>query len=240
MSKYTQKRIAEISALTMTDIPAAIDNGVSVEEYLNRYRMTLNLTIIQAIFGAEFAIPKKEGKNYQVKFKHKLANSEEIAMITRAINDFIANVEAPFLSENAADVFENADDDMSIPTRVGEAPSIPALEKVNNKKIYEYIFGDEGVSKMILTGMDVIELAAVAEKIKKTKNRNTMLLIGGIALVVTGGAIATVCVVKSRKRKNSVEDAIEDVDIDMDNVPEIDMDDVPVVDMDDAPVVELD
>lgn len=241
MSKYTDKRIEEITSLVTKDIPAAINNGISVDEYLNKYRMTLNLTIIQAIFGAEFEKPKKEGKNAKIKFNHKRADVGDLAIICRLLNDFIGNVESPFLSQNAGgDCFSNAGDDMAIPDRIATAPALPELEKVNNKKIYNYIFGSDGraaISKMMLTGMDVYDLATVAKKIKKVKTRNTMLLIGGIALVVTGGTVATVCFINNKKKhKADAEGDVPDVDLD-----DIDVDDIDVGDagMDDVPNVEL-
>lgn len=235
MSNYTEKRIEEIRTLVTKEIPAAIDAGISIDEYLTKHRVALNLTIIQAIFGAEFSDPKKEGKDCKVKFNHKLADVSELATISHLLDDFIGDIENPFLSPE----FESGNgDDMSIPTCV-RSYALPELEKVNNKKVTDYIFGGNAISKMMLTGRDICDLAAVAQKIKKTKVRNTMLLIGGIALVVTGGAVATVCVVNNKKKHNDVDTDTPTVDLDGTDI------DVPDVDLDgtsndDVPRVELD
>lgn len=240
MSKYTQKRIDEIKNLTTVDIPNAIKNEISVDEYLNKYRMTLNLTIIQAVFGCEFDKPKKKD-NYKVKFNHKLPTSDELATITRLINDFVTYVENPFLAKNYSnnECAVQTIEDMEIPVRC-EYPNLPELEKVNSKKINEYIFGNNAISMIPIGAMDIVELAAVAEKIKKVKTRNRMLLIGGIAIVLTGGAIATAAVVRSKmKNKNAENDIDPDADL---NEIDVDMSDIDVDDVmsdDDSPSVDF-
>ena len=237
MSKYTEKRIEEIVTLTTNVIPNAMNNGISPDEYLASYRIALNLTIIQAIFGAEFKKPKKDGKNSKVKFNHKLANASELSTITKLLNDFVINYEKAFLNNSTYECF--ADDDIDIPNRSMECNSLPTLKKVNGKNIHKFIFGSDnkiGTSKVLLTGMDVYDLAATAEKIKKVKNRNTILLIGGITLIVTGGAIATICINNNKKKNAAGVDGIdvdvEDISIDEIDSMDIDMDDdIPQIDI---------
>ena len=239
MSKFTEKRIHEIAALTTNEIPNAINNGISREVY-DQYRMTLNLTVIQAVFGVEFDRPKKDGKPCKIKFNHKVANAGEIATITKLMDDFVSRVENGYISEMMDDADIINDADMIIPTREQFVPALPELEKVTNKKIHEYIFGSDGsaaISKLMISGMDVVEMAAVAEKIKKTKTRNTMLLIGGIALVVTGGAIAGVCINNAKKNKASINDDDAPV-VELDDI-DVDTDDMDISNDDDAPVVEF-
>lgn len=230
MSKYTQKRIEEIQALTTKEIPAAINEGISVDEYLNKYRLTLNLTIIQAIFGAEFITPKKEGKDVKVKFNHKLADVAELSTISHILDDFIGSVENPFICPNVeTDDYDDCDEDMDIPACIESFTALPELTKVNTKKINEYLFGGVSISKMMLAGKDIYDLAVVAKKIKKTKVRNAMLLIGGIALVVTGGAVATACIINSKKNDDMVDTDLPDVSLE--DAPDVDMEDVPSVEL---------
>ena len=186
MSKYTKERINEIKKF-IDVIKDEINKGISPEVYLNSYRLPLNLSVIQAIFGTTFINPNKEGKSVKIKFNHSLANIEELAELSHILDDFIGNVENPFFNQN--NEYNDIDEDIDIPANC-LINSIPNLEKVNNKKINEYIFGTNSISKMMISGRDIYDLAAVAQKIKKTKIRNTMLLVGGIALVITGGAVA--------------------------------------------------
>ena len=235
MSKYTQKRIEEITTLTTIDIPNAIKNGIGLDEYFSKYRITLNLTLIQALIGCEFVAPKKKDGDYKVKCNHKLPDMDEISKIASIMNNYVTTVEEPFLKENAFDTIDDEDDDISLPPV--PVSSIPELEKINQKKINEYIFGDVGLSRMVITGMDVIELAAVGRKIKKVKNRNMMLLIGGIALLLAGGGIAAACIANSKKDNDDIVDP-DNIDIDPDNIDidpdNIGEDDIPSVEFDDA------
>lgn len=234
MSKYTEKKIVEIINIVEKEIPEAVVKGVTIDEYLNKYRFALNSAIIEAIMGCEFITPKKDGKNTKIRFNHKRANQSETVKIFDIINNFIRNFEADFLKDYQS---FNEMDDMSIPTRAND--NTPKLEKFSNKKIHEYIFGSEDsascISRILITPSDIINLTAVAEKIRKHKNRNMMLMIGGIALVVTGIGVGTVVAVKHSHQ--------DDVDVDAD-LPEIDMDDGPEVNLDmdddDVPTVEFD
>lgn len=235
-SRYASERIKEIEELTRNTIPTAIKGGIGVDQYLCQYRMTLNLTIIQAIFGIEFT-PKKDGKMTKVKFKHKLATASELATISRLLNEFISKYEKDFLYNSEYECFADAEDDIDIPNRNIDIP-LPTLDKVNNKNINEYIFGTSskyGTSTSLITAMDIYDLAATAEKIKKVKNRNTVLLIGGITLVVAGGAIATICIANNKKKEKEIDESIDDIDdinIDEINADDIDMDmDVPQIDI---------
>ena len=228
--KYVEERINEIRKLTMDQIPNAINSGIDdIQRYFVEYRIPLNITIIEAVFG--IVVKDDEKKKNKLHFNQKRATTEELSVITHLLNDFIQMVENPFFE---GFMTADDDDDMGIPNDVRCSASLPTLEKVNNAKIHEYIFSaDNAVTKMTISGSDIIELAAVAEKIKRVKTRNAMLLIGGIALVVTGGVIATVAITRSRQKKSEME-AVE-----LDEIPTVDMDEIPTVDMDEIPVVNL-
>ena len=240
MSKFTEKRIAEIESIINNNVTKAFNDGIDIDEYGNQIRTVLNLTVIQAIFGAEFTKPKKDGKSSKVKFNHKLANTKELSKISQLLNTLVA-MEIKYMQEsmNIQDR-DIDDDDMDIPERVVTNGYLPTLDKVNKKKINEYIFGKEGqdskaISRLYISGMDVLELAATAEKIHKTKIRNTAIIVGGISLVIIGG-VATVSII-NHKKKNSND--IDDIDIDLDDIDT----DVILADdsgVDDVPVVTLD
>lgn len=211
MGKYVEERIKEIERMTLVDIPSHINNGIDIETYI-KYRITLNLTVIQAVFGAEIE------ENQKMKFKHRIANSEELLKISHLMNDFVNNYEYKYISFNVDD----DDDDMDIPRQTTNL--IPKLEKVNNKMIKDYVFSDMGISKMFITGLDIYELALTASKIKKTKNRNLMLIIAGITLVVAGGTIAIVYTANKNKGNEDSSIDLDSNDIDLDNNT-IDLDD---------------
>ena len=231
MSKFTKKRIEEIQALTTQHIPEAINRGITNEAY-DELRITLNLTVIQAVFGLEFNFNKKDNKPAKIKYNHKVADSEEVAVIARLMDTFVNFIEKPYFG---SDVVISADNDMEIPVKEQMVSVMPALDKVRNKNIHDYIFGNDGgaaISRMLLNGMDVVEMAATAKKVKKIKTRNTMLIIGGITLLVTGGIVAGICI-NNAKKNDDVDDGPE---VDMSEIDNIEIEDV---DMSDAPVVEF-
>ena len=230
MSAFTKNRIDEIISLTTKDIPEAINNGIEFDKYC-QCRMALNLTVIQAVFGVELNRPDEE-KSPKIRFNHRVANAADIATIAKLMDDFVRNVENPYM-----EVAGGYDDDMSIPNKEHFIPALPTLEKVNNKKIHDYIFGSDGgtaISKLMISGMDVVELSAVAHHVKKIKIRNTMILIGGIALVLIGGGMAVAGVYNSKKNDNVIIDDESPV-VDLDTID----DDMSIENDDDAPVVEF-
>ena len=228
MSKYTKKRIDEIRELVTDKLPNAIKNDIEVNDYLSKYRVTLNLTVIQAVFGAEFE-PEKKSSGYKVKYKHKPACQSELVEISRLLHNFIESIEKPYMHLD----FE--EDDMSIPVN-GSTASLPTLEKVSNKKIKGYIFENHNaVAKAMLNGMDVFELAMVSEKIRKHKMRNIAIIVGGIALVATGGIVAASIINKKKKDDDIINDDINIDDSDINDIDDVDVDidnDIPNVELD--------
>lgn len=228
--KYVAERIEEIKSMVSTTLPNAINKGIDVNKYLTRCRVPLNLTVIQAVFGAEFKEDEKKG-GYKVKFKHKPASQEELLEISRLLNHYIETVEKPALGFDDYD-----EDDMSIPAAVPATTiGLPKLEKYSSKNIREYIFDrHDAISKTMLNGMDVFELATVSKKIRKHKNLKIAFVIGGIALVATGGVAAATII--SKKNDNDVIDIdLEDIDttVNLDEVADdTGLDDAPTVDLD--------
>ena len=251
MSKYTVKRIEEITKYMNETIPAAINEGITVQKYLNEHRTTLNLSIIQAIFGAEFIKGENDGDVQKVKINHRPADVTELAQITHLLNDFIANVENPFLA-SSDEVIVVTEDDMDIPARASAiaAAALPQINKFNNKNIQNYIFGNDdpgaALSHKMITGMDVYDLAAVAKKIHTHKLRNTMLIIGGVALILTGGIVATGMLIKGRGEEAATneegaiinDDGVEINDDGVDINDDVEINDVDI--NDDVPSVQMD
>ena len=82
------------------------------------------------------------------------------------------------------------------------------------------------------------QLAGVGEQLRKRTIRNRVLIVGGIALVVTGGTIIGVNMYKKHKDKDAADantDGAPEVDLDSSDLPEVNMDD-----SGDAPVVTID
>lgn len=238
MSKFTTKRIEEIRSLTTVDIPNEIQNGIDIERYL-KLRMTLNITILQAILGSEFI--KKKDETYKVKFIHRLPKNKELFTITSLIDDFIELENGFFKAYN--DRFVDPIEDMEIPSTDICSNDLPELEKVNSKNVYEYIFGANGISRHLLTGKDIIKIAADAEKIKKAKFFKTMIITASALAILAGGAVATVAIVNNNKKKN---ENLRDPDIDVNDIDLVDIteddiinEDTPKVDFDEAPQIEL-
>lgn len=242
MSKK-KNRIESIRKITTVEIPALMNGGqVDANQYMMK-RLELNMSVIQFLIGGDFT-EAKGGKEWKIKFNHKLPSRSDLAEVARIMDDFVANVEAPFMAavQRAATGGDNADD-MSIPVNAALEPAhvgLPKIEKINSKKLKNYIFGYDGkpaMSRLMLNAADCLEIAVMGEELRKKVNRNRMLIAGGIALLITGGAVAAVCIHKrNKKSEEELDDLIEcgDVNINDSDMPtaEIDADDAPVVSID--------
>lgn len=239
MRKFVQEQLTEIERFTTQVIPGIIENEGSDPDDYNEARMQLNKVIIQACIGGEFKKTKK-GDN-RISFTKKLPTTKELSKMVDMMDTFIRSYELPYLKDMA--IAESEDDDIEIPSDnelielAIMGTGINSIEKINGKKLTNYIFGKDGcepVMKYILNTSDIIKLASIGKDLRKKRNRNLMLMAGGIALVVTGGV--AFAVYKSNKNKNDIDDIIDEIDVDDIDVDEIDVD----VDADEAPVVELD
>lgn len=244
MSKKKTSRIESIRKITTVDIPALM-NGDQVDP--NQYmvkRLELNMSVIQLLIGGDFT-EAKDGKEWKIKFNHKLPSRSELAEIARIMEDFVANVETPFMAAvQRAASGATGNDDMSIPPQAALDPTarigLPKIEKINAKKLKNYIFGYDGkpaMSRLMLNAADCLEIAVMGEDLRKKTNRNRMLIAGGIALLLTGGVAAAVCIHKKNKKDEArLDDLCEcgDVSINDSDMPDVE------IDADDAPVVSID
>lgn len=254
LGKKKNCRIGEIK-VAIDEIKRIVDNPNLTEDDYLKGRIALNMAVIQALIGAEFQKPKKDGKEYRLKFNGKLPNRNELAEIVTMLNDFIGEVENPFLETlyalpetdaEAEGEVSAEDDDMEIVPEGELCESnvnhIPTVEKWDGKKLKNYIFGYDGksaLSRAMLTATDCIRLSAIGEEVRKKQNRNKMLIIGGVALLITGGVVAGVVIHNHNKKDDKdLDDMIDDIDdVDVDGDIDVDTD----IDVDDdVPTVEVD
>ena len=230
--KFSEKILKELEVLVKNDVPAKINRGITLDEYYD-LRRAINFTVMQAVFGMEIKYKDKTGK-ITTKFNHKPAKIEVLNAIADIIDTYIANIERPFL-----DAAKNVvDDDMYIPV-ISDNHQLSPLEKVNKKSINSYMFGSNGLSDLMINGKDVYAMATEATKIRKTKNRNTVLIIGGITLLLAGGVVTILALSGSKGKRSDededVPDTTLDKDIDLSLDTDVDLnisDDVPSVDFD--------
>lgn len=233
MSKFVQEQVKEIERLTTIVIPDIIkvESADQADNY-NDARMQLNKVIIQACIGGEFKQNKKG--NNSIAFTKKLPSVKELAEIVNMMDVFMKTTELPYLKEMTT--ISDNEDDIEIPSEIEYGPvgsGIIEIENINSKKLRNYIFGKDGneaIMKYILNTSDIIQLVSIGKDLRKKRNRNMMLMIGGIALVVTGGV--AFAVYKNNKSKDGC-DGIDDID-----VGDVDVDDIDA-DIDEAPVVEI-
>lgn len=248
MKRFVETEIETITRIATSEIPAIIASPQVTRQQYEAKRLELNLHLIQALTGAEVVAPKKAGGSNKMKFCHRLPTKSDIAKIASIVDTYIRDVENPFLSSLPQEVDNNVDEEMGIPSKtcVQIAGAVPAIDKVNNKKLNDVIFGYDGnrsISSMLLGAMDCIQIAALGEEARERANWTKFFIIGGIALAVVGaGAAAAIIYNNSKKNEEPEEtDIIDDETIDLeDNAPIVDLDDDgAVIDLDDAPVMDL-
>lgn len=230
-SNHVNNQISQIRAWATKGIPELIEKnpGMDDKEYFQKGRLCLNLLLIETLIGAEFT--QSDGKNgkgdYKLKFNHRLPSKSDVADISAIMGEFIKNVENPFMEQFGA---ADEDSNMGIPT------ASLRLEKVNTKSMKDLIFGSGCTTNRMINAIDCVQLAAVGEQLRKKTIRNRVLIVGGIALVITGGTAVGMNLYK--KHKDKADDAGDDtpvVDIDADDMPEVNLDD-----SGDMPVVTID
>lgn len=238
MSKFVEGCIKDIKRMTKTEIPELINNVELGAAMYEEYRMELNRAIIQACIGGEFTQNSK-GEN-KIKFNKSLPTTNELAEIISLMDVYVKTVEIPYLNSIDYVGDDDYDEDMSIPNSLEIASAgsgIINIDKVNNKKVTNYIFGKNGydpIMKYMLNASDIMKIAAIGVDLRKKTNRNTMIIIGGISIAVAAGI--GYALYKYNSDKNDIDKSMNDVDLDD---SEIELDEVDI-DLDDAPVVSLD
>lgn len=241
MNAKVKERIELIRTIAEKEIPSYLksNNSIIVEEYRSK-RVELNKQLIQVLIGGKFVQSEKTGE-WKVKFNESLPTRSELAEVMKIMEDFVKNVEGPVM--DAIIAAATADDGMEIPPREEDNFGLPKIEKINTKKVREYILGGAGNDPLynIMIGVaDCMEIAALGEDLRKHQNMNKMLIAGGIVLILTGAAVA-MWVSSNNKKDGEVEDGdcddlLVEVDMDSDEFPVVDIDSA----TDDCPVVTLD
>lgn len=228
-NKKMEKQISDIREWATKGIPELIAANPNMDDktYFQRGRLCLNLLLIETLIGAEITVDS--GKNakgdYKIKFNRRLPTATELATICGIVSKFIKNVEGPFTSKFT-------DDPMGIP----EDDSEIELEKINAKSMKDLVFGSGLINRMI-NSVNCVQLASIGDQLRKKTIRDRVLIVGGIALVITGGTIVGINMYKKHKEKEAGEantDGAPDVDLESGDMPEINMDDEA-----DAPVVAI-
>lgn len=244
MSKKTtmKEKVNQIRSMALSDIPASINRPEgSFDDYKSR-RIALNLSIIQVLIGAEMPDRKDDGGEWKLKFNSRLPDRSELADIIDIVDTFVNEIENPYLNSFANNTV-STENDMNIPPRDGFSPdtvrAVPKIEKINAKKLKNYIFGydsKDAISRVYLNASDCIKVSALGEELRKKTNRNKMLIVGGIALLITGGTVAAICIRNYNKKAEREIDGMIDLSVESDNIPTMDMSE----DTDDVPTVTID
>lgn len=245
--KFVEERINNIRTLATKDIPAIVKGETVDCQVYNEARCVLNNHLIQALIGGEFVENKKGPEHHNIRFCHALPTRQELSEIVQIMDIFTKTVEMPFMEELYA---SDDPDDMNIPPRNSNlshafaGSGINKIEHITAKNLKNYVFGYDGqvaLIEIMLSAADCMQIAAMGEDLRKRTNRNKMLIIGGIALVVTGG-IAAGMYISSKKDRDGEVPEIEDNTIDNIDDIGVDVDDVTGVEInsDDAPVVTID
>ena len=179
-----------------------IKGGHSVSERLYaEARVIFNQAVIEACLGAVIDGDK-------MKFNKKLPDADERTQIIGYVSHLSETEKILYATNNSGN-----DDDISVlPMRTGYSVE---LKKINTKAVKEYILGG-----MINSGLDVantMQLFEIGKKLRKKQHRNMMLLVGGIAILITGAAVATVLIVHHNKKSvdeiDTPDASIDDADI---------------------------
>lgn len=234
------QKLKDIMAEAGAKISVANDNGptISIEEYVNSYRTSMNMILIELGLGGEFTEGKK---GYQMKFNHKMMNRAELAEVTSLLDRYITGIEIHAINHWVASSAPAEDDpaaDMGIPE--SRPAGVTVLDKVTKKSLMRAIMGEGGVagySRMYLTPADVNVIIANGEKMRKKQKRTMMMIAGGIAIVVAAGVAVGIMLYRKNRKKSldeEIQESLDVVDIDLEGegTESPELDDAPHVDLD--------
>ena len=176
-------------------------------------RMYLNKLVIEVCLGGSISDDK-------MIFNKSLPNGSQIIDLVEII-DSVITAEMSIFNDEDADI-------NTIPIKQSGRISI---EKINAKAIQDYVLGT-GV-RLVINPIDVLSIVEIGKKLRKKKQTNVMLLVGGTALLITSATMATII---ATRNKNQIVSEIEDptVDITDEDILDDDIDDM------DTPVVSMD
>lgn len=226
--RYVKAIIKDIKKLTTDTIPHEIQKGKfeDVNAYISSSRTALNILLVEAMLGCEIKT-KGDGK---VKFNHRLPRKKDIAEVCELLEDFIENVENPLLAHLTGMIDEDSEETTVVPKFEmkinGKVQRVRMLDKPSNKKLKKEIFDKDMIRNVKIDVNDCLNLASMGEDARNKANRNKMLIVGGIAILITGTAVAGLMIYHHMKDDDlSVGDELVDGDIpdiiDMDDIGDI-------------------
>lgn len=249
--KRSKNMINSLRILCEQRIPAEIAQIPINEQgrayYMNKCRFALNDALIEFALGCN--IDLSDGGKISVKFNENLPKNDAIAQAATILSIFIQNYEQPLMARfNAANLAPQAAaaGDMEIPAdpAAAAAPQAQVLQnkhvlmisKIDNKHLAKVLKRNGVLGADLLDAADLMTLCAYGEKARKKANRNKALIIGGVAILLTGTAIAGFMYYKHKKEEKMecVDLGGEAIDVE---IPDIDDADLP--DDDDVPQVPM-
>ena len=227
MSKFFETKMIAIEQHIshLTAMTAGEDKDVEFDEYYQT-RFNMNINIVEVVFGATINLEKNT-----IKFNRPLPSTAELARLFQLFDEFYTDVEEPIMDK----FLESANP--SVDSMYVE-PCIPVFNKIKVKKVKSAVLEGSAENPFSIVGQmftrgNLIEMAALAERTRKTLRRNQVIIIGGIALAVAAAATVGICVYNKKKNHDDDIDGIETSDevADEDVYSDADADDVPVVDL---------
>lgn len=246
-TKNVNERLDGLQAMVETFKNSIMTNMPSnEEEYIRNYRFPINVKMIEIATGCSYGVKetKKNGDMHFIKFNTKGATNEQLLKLSTIIRNWIDFEESIFdrvdASWHTMTAFTSGGENMTCEI---DHFQIQVPEKINSKNLTNLIIGNQnenipGILAMYLDDINIQELAAVGEKIRKHRRMLTWVFIGiGAAVVIGAGTAAAIAFTNAAKHRNDDEtengdnvDVTDDVEIDVD-IDDIAVDDEPVVEM---------
>ncbi len=250
-SKHNDKMVAMIKELCEVRIPTEIRKLTPDETgrvaYMSVCRFALNNALVEFALGCEIDV---EPDGSKVKFNKPLPRTKDVAAVAAILSEFMQQWENPLMANfNASAPVAQPAPDMEIPPENAPAAANPMIgamprkrimmiEKADNKHIAKVLKQKAILGYDLLDAADIMQLVSMGEEARKKSNRNKALIIGGVAILLTGAAVAGYMYYRHKKNEKceDTEVAVGDEVITAD-LP--DAEDVDLPDDSDVPQVEI-
>ena len=246
-TKKINERIDQLAACCEEiKTKVAANHPASDTEYIANYRYNLNIRIMEIAMGATYyQTTNRKGEMVRhLTFNAEKPTLNHIDAISKILTSFCDWEDAFLESHNPgwftmAPVTTTSGESLAIDdndTDIDGDIQIPGysikIDNIGTKKILEQLFGGsgscaDGASIRYLNESNLLELAAVGEKVSKHKKKVMWICIGAAALL-TGGAVTGICLYNANKNKHdddldalpdsSTDDYTDSVDFDSDDI----------------------